>query len=428
MTGSAQRRPMEFIDTDAARAFAAVGDGYVMTVSALGLEFEIDHLRRTRHELVGQLTVQCAIAGARTFNGVLAVGDLNLSNIRARQDRAHYLRERAVANDIDWTGLLEEFAQRVFIAERAGQPAISLRDVPAPEAAATIAVKGFPVLARHPMCLFGDGGTAKSYLGLFVAGELQRMGHRVGIFDWELAGDDHRERLEALYGADMPDVKYLRCDRPLTHVADHLKRVVRDERLDYAILDSVAFACDGPPEAAEVAGRYFQAVRQLGGIGTLHIAHVSKPKDQGDRSTEQRPFGSAFWHNGSRSTWFVKLAETNPGSHSITIGLFNRKANLGSLRAPLGFTITFDEGRTMFKRTDLADTPELASRLSTTMRIKHALRSSTLTRQALAEELDDVPADTLKRTINRQIKKGWLVEFPGPGGEKRLGNRTPEDR
>jgi hypothetical protein len=427
MTGAAQRHP-EYIDADAPRAFAAVGDGYVMTIAALGLEFEIDRLRRARHELVGELTVQCSLAGARTFNGVLAVGDLNLSNIRARQDRAHYLRERAKANDIDWTGLLEEFAQRVFIAERTGQPAVSLRDVPKPQADSSRSVKGFPVLLRHPMCLFGDGGTAKSYLGLFIAGELQQQGLRVGIFDWELAGDDHRERLEALYGADMPDVKYLRCDRPLVHMAEHIRRVVREERLDYAILDSVAFACDGPPEAADVAGRYFQAVRQLGPIGTLHIAHVAKAKDQGDRSTEQRPFGSAFWHNGSRSTWFVKLAETNPASRSISIGLFNRKANLGRLTAPLGFTITFDEGQTTFKRSNLADTPELAARLSIAQRIRHALRATTMTREALADELDDIAPDTLKRTINREIKKGWLVEFPGPGGEKRLGNRTPEDR
>jgi hypothetical protein len=109
---------------------------------------------------------------------------------------------------------------------------------------------------------------------------------RVGLFDWELAGEDHRERLERLFGAKLPGVRYARCNRPFVHELDRLRRIVRDEALDYVIFDSVAFACDGPPEAAEVAGRYFQSLRQLGIVGSLHIAHISKAD-----GADQKPFG-----------------------------------------------------------------------------------------------------------------------------------------
>jgi hypothetical protein len=118
---------------------------------------------------------------------------------------------------------------------------------------------------------------------------------------------------------------------------DRLRRIVRDGNIDFAVFDSVAFACDGPPEAAEVAGRYFRSVRQIGG-GSLHIAHVSKGE-----GADQKPFGSAFWYNGATCLWYVKQDEASAGTDSLRIGLFNRKVNLARLRPPLGFSITFAE-------------------------------------------------------------------------------------
>ncbi len=418
--------PPPSADADCPREFERFGEGhYCLALDALGLSFEIDRLRRDRAELIGELTVRCTLAGARTVDGVLSVADMNLSSVRARQDRGRYLGTRAHAPDIDWTGLLEELAQRVLTAERQGHPSVSLRDMPRPVPDTTWSVRGFPVLARHPMCVFGDGGAAKSYFALFCAGELARAGHRVGLFDWELAGEDHRERLEALYGADMPDVRYVRCDRPLAHLVDRVRRVVRDDRLDYAIFDSVAFACDGPPEAAEVAGRYFAAVRTLGAIGTLHVAHVAKGQE-GSTAHEHRPFGSAFWHNGARAIWFAKLSDSTADGSTITVGFFNRKANLGRVQAPLGFEVTFSDTRTTFTRVDLADVPDLAARLTLTQRLRTVLRAGTATRDALAEEFADEKPETLKRTINRAIQKGLLVEFPGAGGEMRIGIRSKE--
>ena len=77
----------------------------------------------------------------------------------------------------------------------------------------------------------------------------------------------------------MPDVRYIRCDRPLVHEVDRLRRWIRDHHLEYVVLDSVAFGTDGPPEAAESAMAYMRAVRQLG-IGARLIAHITKSGDQ----------------------------------------------------------------------------------------------------------------------------------------------------
>jgi hypothetical protein len=238
------------------------------------------------------------------------------------------------------------------------------------------------------------------------------------LFDWELAGEDHRDRLERIFGTEMPQILYARCERPLAYEVDRLVRIVRDQRVAYALFDSVAFACDGPPEAAEVAGRYFRAVRQIG-VGSLHIAHITKA-DGGD----QKPFGSVFWHNGARCTWFVKLAEDSADSDNLSLGFFNRKANLGRLQAPVGFTVVFGEDCTTFKRGDLANHPDLAERLTLKQRMQHLLRSGALTVTEIAEDLG-VHVNTVTQTVTRHAKKGHVfIVLDGEKTSRRIGLRS----
>ena len=376
--------------------FVRVGEGrYRLDVREFGVSFEIDRLRRESGALVGELVVHCEIPGARTFDGVLTAGDLNLSSVRARQDRGKYLSDRAGTPDVDFVGLLEELAQRVIAKEREGEPGVLLRELPRPTADDAIRVEGLPLLRRHPVMVFGDGGAAKSYIALYLAGRLEQMGIHVGLFDWELSGEDHRDRLERIFGPQMPGIFYARCSRPLVHEADRLRRFVQDESLDFVVFDSVAFACDGPPEAAEVAGRYFQTLRQLGTFGSLQIAHISKAE-----GSDQKPFGSAFWHNGSRATWFVKLADEMPESKTITVGLYNRKANLGARKPAVGFKITFGDERTDFRPVNVADVPDLAGQLSVRQRMALMLRGGSRPAEELAEELQADP-ETIKRTARR---------------------------
>jgi hypothetical protein len=388
--------------------FSALGDDrYRLSLPAIGVVFEVDRLRREYHELMGELSVRCDLPGASPVGNDknLSIADFNFSSARARQDRAKLLALRAnTGNHLDWFGLMEEFSQKVLEADRTGQPAVDLRTLPAPAAEDTLNVEGLYLLRRHPTILFGDGGAAKSYLGLYLAGRLSERGVRVGLFDWELAGEDHRERLERLFPDGMPRILYARCERPLVHEIDRLRRIVREQELEYLVYDSVAFACDGPPEAAEIAGRYFRAVRQIGG-GSLHIAHVSKGEN-----ADQKPFGSAFWHNGARSTWYAQLAGGDSNSENLSLGLFNRKANLGRLRAPIGFTIAFAEDRTTFRRSDVADNPDLAAKLTVRQRMAYLLRGGAMTMEQLAEEIDSKP-ETIKRTAYRN--KGLFIVMDG---------------
>jgi len=388
------------------REFQTFGiDGYKLTLPALGIVFQIDRLRRERNELVGELAVRCDLPPARGgYDGVLSIADFNVSSARARTERAKLLLERASIDSLDWAGLLEEFCQRLLAAERQGKAAVNLRDLPRPNRDnAEVRCDGLVLPKNHPAILFGDGGAAKSYTALYVAGQLAKEGIRVALFDWELAGEDHRERLERLFGTDMPSVLYARCERPLTFEAERLGRLVHENSIDYAVFDSVAFACDGPPEAAEVAGRYFRAVRQIG-CGSLHIAHVSKSDD-----SDRKPFGSTFWHNGARMTWFVKASEEPPDEGVLNIGLYNRKANLGPLRATVAFRIDFSDERTTFRRIEAGSNAMLAKKLTIYEQMAYLLKQGSMTAEAIAEEID-AAVESVKRTARRYKDRFVVVE------------------
>jgi hypothetical protein len=392
------------------RRFTRVSDSrFVLDVPDLCIVFDADRVRRDRWDaLRAELTVRCDLPGAGTIDGVLFSGDVDLSN-RTRQDLPRQLAARARTKDVDWSLLVDELAIRVRDAERVGQPAVSLRDVARPGADDIVHVSGLRLPLRHPSILFGDGASGKSYLALHVAGELQRAGHAVGIFDWEMDAADHRDRLERLYGADMPNLRYARCRGPLVTEVDRLSRIVHEHRLTYAILDSIGFACAGPPEAAEHATAYIRALRSLG-IGSLNLAHVSKAGE----ASEHRPFGSTFWHAGARMTWFVK-SESAPGSDTLTLGAFNRKNNIGPPLPAVGFEVTFTDDRTQIRRTDLTSSESLAGRLTTYERVTSALKRGPMTVAALAQSLD-MKVDSIEKFCKRRAQSGALVRLEAIDG------------
>lgn len=381
---------------DSAGRFEAHGDGYRLTFIEPPMEFVADRLRWERDELVGQLTVSTGLAGARVIDdGCVSIGSFNFSSPTARYQRSKNIAERLRAK-VDVLGELEELCQRVLKAVRRGQPAIVLRDVIRPNSDGDeYDVDGFVFPKHHMTIEFGDGGSGKSYHLLRTGGVLAQRGVRVALVDYELDEFTQRLRLEQVFGDDMPDVRYVRGERPLPYEVDRLRRIIQDDRIEFTLFDSLGFGCGGPPEAAEHAMAYARATRQLG-VGSLHVAHIR----QGD-GNDQRPFGSAFWHNSARSTWFVKLAGTSTDGRRQTVGLFNRKSNLSALRPAVGFELDFDGPRVVFHRVNVNDVGELAESLPVWQRMRSALAHGPRTLASLADELG-ASVDTLDRTVRRK--------------------------
>ncbi len=300
---------------------------------------------------------------------------------------------------MDWASVLDELAAQVIAAEREGQPPqlLSAFDRPTPDD--MFDLEGLVLPRRHPAVLFGDGGTFKSYLGLYIAGYLAQLGVKVLFADWELDASDHRERLEQLFGADLPPVYYRRYQRPLVDEVEGIRRFITQAGVGYVVCDSVGFAANGAPESAEAATTYFQAVRQFGsGVGSLHLAHVTKPKE--DAADPMKPFGSVFWHNSARSTWFLKRTTDTTDGDSFSLAVIHRKANLGALRPPVGLQISFEAGRAQLRRIDVADVEEFAKGLPIPMRLRTALKRGALTVGELVDETG-AKRDTVEKALGR---------------------------
>ena len=161
---------------------------------------------------------------------------------------------------------------------------------------------------------------------------------------------------------------------------------------------------------------YLRVVRQLG-IGAGLIAHINK-SDSGD----QAPFGSRFWHNSARSTWFLKRAAASQDGQTISLAAFHRKANLGRLRPAVGIEARFDEAanRVRFVRVDAADIEEVAGSLPLWQRLRHALKSQPKTIAELADELESKP-DTVKKALTRDKGKAFTLLTNTDDGVQRWG-------
>lgn len=390
-------------------------DRYRISVPALGTSLELDRVRWEHNDLMGMLSIRCELPGARTVQGnMLSVAEFNISGPRGRVDRAKFLAERTLAPNYDWIGLMEELCQKVLADQCEAPKAIRLAEAPPPkESERWITVSGIKVPSEHPTVLFGDGGAAKSYLALYFGGLIAQSGINVALFDWELALNDHRLRYELLFGEEMPrNLWYMRIASPLTKRQDGLCKFVKDNNIGFAIFDSVGFACGATPESAESALSYYAAVRRICS-GSLHIAHRTKNGD----NTDRYPFGSIFWHNGARMTWFMEGAEEAPESPVLNVAMHNRKGNLGKrVSAPLGFSLVFAEGHTSVRSSDPARNPDLAGKLPLWQRMQSVLKRGAFSAEELAEATGATPK-AIQTEYNRR-KNLFIVV-----GEK-IGNRA----
>lgn len=375
-----------------------------------------------RSERSGDVTAEIEVTSTSpAVAGVIHHARVNLVGTRSRQELAKHLTTRTPGITTDWPSVVESACREVLRAFRAGAPAVLLRDVPPLSQDETGYALAPLVLSGLPTCIFGDGGAAKSMLALAigaaihtgqpVAGFTPERARRVGILDWEMDGHSHRDRLARMTGEPLPDLVYVRCARPLAEDVDRLRRIIARHELEFLIADSVALACDGPPEAAEVATRFFGALRELG-LPVLAIAHVNRSGDT------ERPFGSAFWHNGFRLTWYAKR-EIDPTPDTLAVGLFAKKSNLGPMPAPMGLRFTFEPDTISVARTDVADLSDFAIPAPLRVRLAGQMRTGARTIAEMAEALD-VPPDSVRKAVERGEGQRF-VRVDGPDRVYRWG-------
>jgi hypothetical protein len=377
------------------------GVGYRMDIPDIQVTFDVARVRIKFDEVWGLLTVRAQFAGAKVVaDNVLSMGDFSFSSVRSRQERSREIAERSCAAEIDWRGLVEELSIKVLSHEERGDPEISMADVIVSdkEYQPDISAAGMPLLKHHPVIWFGDGGAAKSLLALYAAADLAENGWRVLYCDWELTAEEHAQRLKQLIGSGIDSVRhtffYRRCNRPFVDDILPIRDIIAKRSIQFLVCDSLSFGAKSPIESSESALGYQQALRECGDIGSLHIAHINR-SEQGD----QRPFGSTYWHNMARATWFLKRGEHSPYPNEITVGLYNKKANLSGHHAPFAQRIVFTPGHIEIGPGGLDTDTDLIDKLNVVQKIEIALREGPKTQAALVDE-----CASKSSTIDRHIR------------------------
>src|SRR3990167_3974205 len=397
----------------------------------LGIGFE--QLREKPDGLHGELSVQ-TIDASGGKNGHIHWARLNLSSTSARLALARFLATRVKRGSVDWQSLIEYACTATALKFREGTPAEGLSTVTTqPDKRYAL----YPMLPLGQTCvLYGDGGCGKSLLAMSVAiamatqqalpsGFRPMFSCSTLYLDYETNKEEQASRLRLLsrgFGlVDAPEVHYRQLVRPLADDLQSLREDMRRIRPGLLIVDSIAPACGGEPESAEVILRFMNTVREIGPSATrLILSHISK----GDMDKRRaRPFGSSFTRNMARSCWEIRRSNEEEMDR-LTVGLFHDKSNEDRLHGARAITFGFEvEDRITMTTSEIADSPDLAASSSLASRIRSALRSGAKTLRDLAEELEAKPK-SLDTVLRRMRDVMQIDRAEGRGGRSTWGLRS----
>lgn len=418
---------MEAVDLSKTRDFYNPGDGHYVydCINRDGVLFEATQVRRNRDgEIVCALDVRApGFAGAALLDdkdekGTIVRCEVAVISRSASLDgiaRDIHRRARTSSEDAHWRDRLDELAFKVGIAESHGEPGVWLDEVQPSTDDPVFTVDRLPLLCHLPQIIFGEGASMKSYLATYLAGRLAMQGVKVLYADWELTEDVHARRLRAMFGSELVGkIRYVKCNRPLVQEVERLAREKHQHQLTFAVCDSIAFGCNGKPEDAVVAQDYFRALRGLR-VGSVLLAHNAGAAEH----KETRPFGSVFWHNGARMTWFAKAEQASIGDTARTVVLINRKVLDRPVPSALAFRFNFADQRTTVTACDptSVDSDDAMKSLPAWMRIKAVVSRRPLTVTEIAEETG-IKEGTIRQNVTRKTELFTLI--PGSGGAQKV--------
>lgn len=308
----------------------------------------------------------------------LHAGVLSLTSSSAKITLAKALAARLP--DKDWGRFVEQLACTVVERFRKGEPIVLLSTTGDEPPRIPLAIEPF-IYEKLPFVFYGEPGSAKSYLGAFVAALAATASRVSGVplaaqrafsplyLDWESQERELKSRVRRIDGGLStslhPRIWYRPCVGPLAQSIDEIAEASAELALDLFVIDSLGQAAGGDLNSPQSAQEFFAALRQLNGTPII-IAHCAKNADPRASSI----FGSQFFTAHARGIAQVRRFQ-DAGDDELHIGIYHRKSNVSKLVKPFGLRVHFDgdEGPVTFHPQDLRSIPKLATTLSTSDRI-----------------------------------------------------------
>lgn len=372
---------------------------------------------KVRQHRDGKVTGEIWITTTATnSHSHLHQAQFNFSSTQARTSLAKVMAGKY--SNANWGNVLEQLCFYVLAWVRQGEPVLELSadgDFKPPEYLL------YPVLLKdEPTIIFGEGESAKSLIGLLfsiIIGlpwvdnpfKLQTLNapSKILYLDWETSKAEIGWRLKCFReGLDLPNlsINYRRCALPLADDMEQIHEMIQKTNSNFLIVDSIAAASGGDVNSAEVALRFFSALRQLK-ITSLLIAHTAKNADGKARTV----YGSAFYFNSARSVWLVKrVSETD--ETEINVGLFHKKHNNSQGFKPIGFKMMFNEHKTTVELQDVKQVGEFLQETSLPTRITELLKNGAAPAGEIAEALE-AGKESTRSTLNRMKQRSQVIKI-----------------
>lgn len=333
--------------------------------------------------------------------------------------------EKAFEGKFNWTVILAQAFALVKEAIRNRDQAIDTADIP--DSGPVRWVVEDLLVENEINIIFGTGSSTKSYqafaMALSIGLGVDWCGRRVRqknvlIIDYETNAVNYKRRMRRLaQGYGMQGVPPFSIyywparGKPLRDHKEALRSKIIRDGIGFVLIDSVVPACGGEAEKSVVAGDFFNDLHSLGvGITFLLIAHTTKLSDV----DTQMPFGSVFFHNECRASYWVRKTPGTRGSGDVFAALVNRKLNDGELAKDFGVRLHFvgSDGPVELTNVDASRyVPEASDERSWHVRIYDALLHGALTLRGIVEALgfdsDDIKTrEKVRSALSRGTEAG----------------------
>ncbi len=382
---------------------------YSWTWEAHGLRIHASRFQPDR----GGLSVECVIERQRDTDWHrFSSHRLSLTSLSQRRD---FVREMSEAwEGPDWKVIARQLCDRALLAYRTLDTSLMSQGETVPEID-TYILNPF-LFQGHPSIIFGPGDSGKSMLGVLASLLLVQGGHQAGLaagggftqlyLDWERAFSTFDSRIRALclghpeLAPAKTRVCYQRLHRPLRDCVEDVATTIAERGADVLIIDSLGMASGGNLNDSDPATGFYDALGSFG-LPSLIIGHTAKGTEG-----EKTVYGNSYFTFLATMAWEI-AADHVEESSTLTLGLYNKKNNLGARRKPLGFSIAFQGDVCTVSEASLEDSPTLGKKLSRSQRIKSLLGDRRLRGLLeIAETLNDDQASILVE-LNRYKGKLW---------------------
>ena len=351
----------------------------------------------------------------KTFT-LLPAAQINLSAPRTRSELANTLTEKN--STIPWRDVIDYLCREIQEKAWVGEPGETIEVTDETELERPTYLLEPVIMQGVPTVIFGEKGVHKTILSLLFSiciylpwienpFELKTNAHKsvVAMLDWE---SDKKltmynvQRLLKGHNLTYYQLNYRRCKLPLADDIDQIAAFLDDKECDTIMIDSLGAACGGDLMKADIALRFFEALRSLNRTSLL-IAQTSK-NEEGKKTI----FGSTYFGYYSRNIFELKKSVDALDKDETKVALFHTEGNYSGKYDPIGFRLNFTPETIKVTREPVTY-GEFLEKINRQQQLLEILKDGPLKNEQIADKLQ-ISQGNVRATTKRLSDKKKIVK------------------